>query len=129
MGFRAGSYAKIWKVEPSENGKTTKIQFSISKKNTATNTYETDFSDYAILIGSANETARKNNLKSGDRIKLGEVDVGNSYNKETRQTRYFFRIYAYSPAENSSQTDYPFEGEPIIESVQTVESNSDEAPF
>lgn len=126
MGFKSGTYAKVWSVEPSENGKSTKMRISISKKIPNTDTYETDFSGYVSCIGDAN-TAARNGLKSGDRIKLEEVDVGNSYNKETKATTYYFRIYKYSSADGGNSSNYPFTSQPVIDTVKEI--SDDDAPF
>ena len=93
MGFRSGSFAKVWQVDPVKST-VTKGRISISKKNKQTGQYEQDFGGYVAFLGTtAAEKAAK--LKEGDRIKLVDVDVTNNYNKETKQTYTNFNIYSF----------------------------------
>lgn len=93
MGFRTGSYAKIWGVEP-KSETNTKVQLSISRKNKQTNDFETEFSGFVMFIGSA---AAKNAaaLKRGDRIKLGDVDVTTSGSKEEGKYYTNFKCFSF----------------------------------
>ena len=100
MGFRSGSFAKVWQVDPVKST-VTKGRISISKKNKQTGQYEQDFGGYVAFLGTtAAEKAAK--LKEGDRIKLVDVDVTNNYNKETKQTYTNFNVYSFE-LENESQ--------------------------
>ena len=90
MGFRTGSYATIWSVESASDTRT-KARISISRKNKQTGEYDTDFSGFVDFIGTA--AARKAlTLKEKDRIRLGDVDVTNNYNKEKNITYTNFKI-------------------------------------
>lgn len=101
MGFRSGSFAKVWQTEPVKNT-ITRARISISRKNKQTGEYEQDFGGYISFLGtSAASKAAK--LKEGDRIKLGDVDVTNSYNKETKQTYTNFCVYSFE-IEDSRET-------------------------
>lgn len=91
MGFRVGSWAKIWEVTPGD--RSTKVRLSISKKNKKTDKYEEDFAGYVTLAGTAHRDAA--NLKAGDRIKIGECDVTNRYDKEKKVTYTNFSVYTY----------------------------------
>lgn len=102
MGFRSGSYCKIWSVEPVRDT-ITRARISISKKNKTTGQYEQDFGGYVAFIGSAAATSAAK-LKEGDRIKLGDVDVTNSYNKETKQTYVNYNIYSFEVDGDQRQT-------------------------
>ena len=104
MGFRSGSFAKVWQVDPVKST-ITKGRISISKKNKQTGQYEQDFGGYVAFLGTtAAEKAAK--LKEGDRIKLVDVDVTNNYNKETKQTYTNFNIYSFElDGENQEQSN------------------------
>ncbi|MCM1334179.1 MAG: hypothetical protein NC084_04145 [Bacteroides sp.] len=124
MGFRNGSYAKVWEVAVAPSGKSTRIKFSISKKDRSTGEYSTEFSGFASLLGEAHKKAGI--LQSGDRIKLEECDVSSHYDKEKNQTFYQFKVWKFSKADAPQQTtaDYPFEGgtEPIPEKSETSQT-------
>ena len=93
MGFRAGSYAKVWAVEPKSDTNTT-LRISISRKSKQTGEYEQDFSGFVSFVGTA--AAKKAAcLKEGDRIKLGDVDVTTSYNAEKRVTYTNFKCFNF----------------------------------
>lgn len=94
MGFRTGSYATIWSVESASDTRT-KARISISRKNKQTGEYDTDFSGFVDFIGTA--AARKAlTLKEKDRIRLGDVDVTNNYNKEKNITYTNFKIFSFA---------------------------------
>lgn len=93
MGFRSGSYCKIWSVEPVRNT-VTKARISISRKNRQTGQYEQDFGGYISFVGT-NAAGKAAKLKEGDRIKLGDVDVTNTYDKEKRMTYTNFYVYSF----------------------------------
>lgn len=99
MGFRTGSYAKVWSVEPVKST-VTKGRISISKKNKETGQYEQDFGGFVSFIGTAAAT-KAATLKEGDRIKLGDVDVTNVYYKDTKQTFTNFNIFNFEMADGS----------------------------
>ena len=82
MGFREGSYAKIWEVKP-KSDVNTQIRVSISKKNKQTGEYEQDFSGFVSCIGK-NAAKKAAKLNEGDRIKLKDIDVSTSYDKEKK---------------------------------------------
>ena len=121
MGFRANTYATVWSVEQ-VSPTMTKGRISISRKNKQTGQYETDFSGYVSFVGSA--VAQKAlGLKEKDRIKIGDVDVSNRYDKEKRVEYTTFKVFSFDiegdrqpeqPAVNAvdggeqEPTDYPF---------------------
>ena len=97
MGLRSsGSYAKVWKIEPQE--RYTKVQISISKKN-ADGEYVTDFSGYVRFIGDAHRNI--DSISEGDRIRIGDFDVSNSYNKETKTQYTNVAIFSFEPADGA----------------------------
>ena len=93
MGFRNGSYAKCWSVEPKSNTNT-QLRISISRKNKETGEYEQDFSGFVSCIGTA-AAKKAANLKEGDTIKLGDVDVSTTYNAERKQTYTNYKVFSF----------------------------------
>lgn len=98
MGFRQGSYAKIWSIE--EHEKFTKVRVSISQKNKQTGQYEPNFTGFLSLIGKAHQEAAS--LKEGDSIKIGECEVTNRYDKEKKREYTNFNVYSFEPAGGGS---------------------------
>lgn len=93
MGFRSQAFCKIWEITPQTDTRT-KGRISISRKNRQTGEYETDFSGFVSFLGTA--AARKAaTLKEGDRIRLGDVDVSNRYDKEKQITYTNFNIFSF----------------------------------
>ena len=95
MGFRLGSYATCWGVEP--RGNWTKVRLSVSRKNKDTGEYEQDFSGFVMMIGQANAKAQR--LKERDRIKLGDVDVTTSYDKEHNKEYINYKCFDFEMAD------------------------------
>lgn len=101
MGFRTGSYAKVWAVEPKSDTNTT-VRISISRKNKKTDEHEQDFSGFVGFVGTA--AAKKAAcLKEGDRIKLGDVDVTTSYDREKKVAYTNFKCFSFD-VEGSTST-------------------------
>ena len=93
MGFRKESFATVWSVEPVSETMT-KGRISISRKNKQTGEYETDFSGFVSFVGTA--VAKKAaQLNEKDRIRLGDVDVTNKFNKEKNITYTNFKIFSF----------------------------------
>ena len=93
MGFRQGSYAKVWQVKPISDT-ITEFRISTSRKNKQTDTYEQDFSGFVRCVGTA--TARKAAaLKEGDKIKIGDCDVTTKYDKEKGVTYTNYVIFSF----------------------------------
>lgn len=101
MGFRVGSYAKVWKIEEG-NGKSSRVRLSVSKKNKQTGEYEQEFSGYCLFIGDA--FAKATALNEGDRIKLGDVDVTTWYKKETEKEYITYKVFDFEPADGATTT-------------------------
>ena len=101
MGFRQGAFCTVWSIEPATETRT-KGRISISRKNKQTGEYETDFSGFVDFIGTA-AANKALGLKEKDRIKLGDVDVTNVYNKEKNVTYTNCKIFSFEMA-NGSQT-------------------------
>ena len=76
----------------------TSVRVSINRKDKNTGEYVQDFGGYVSFIGTAcADKAAK--LKPKDRIKLGDVDVNNRYDKERNQTYTNFNVYSFEMAD------------------------------
>lgn len=98
MGFRVGTYATVWSVEPGR-GNFTKVRLSISRKNRESGEYEQDFSGYCMFIGTAH--AKASNLHERDRIKLGDVDVSNTYDAQARKEYVNYKVFDFETADST----------------------------
>lgn len=110
MGFRKDSFATIWSVEPTSDT-LTKARISISRKNRQTGEYENDFGGFVSFVGTA-AAKKAASLKERDRIKLGDVDVTNRYDKEKNVTYTNFKVFSFemadgAPAQQSKSTTEP----------------------
>lgn len=131
-GFREGAYARVWDIRPVDGKNATDIRISISSKNKETGEYRDDFAGFVRCYGGANTKA--GNLQQKDRIKLTSTSVSNSYNKEKNETKYYFSVFDFEPAEpytNSGNSggqapDYPFEGDTGFEGTAKT---ADELPY
>lgn len=117
MGFRKESYATIWTVE-SVSDTLTKARISISRKNKQTGNYDTDFSGFVSFVGTA--AAKKAAcLKEKERIRLGDVDVTNRYDKEKNVTYTNFKVFSFETQDeldgNNHQDDAPTPKTPVDE--------------
>ena len=93
MGFRTGTFCTVWSVERVSDT-LTKGRISISKKDRQTGEYVQDFGGFVSFVGTA--CARKAlSLREKDRIRLGDIDVSNRYDKEKRVTYTNFNIFSF----------------------------------
>lgn len=99
MGFRTGAYATVWETKEG-NGNWTDVRLSISRKNREGD-YETDFSGFVRFIGEASTKAQ--NLGDRARIKIGECDVTNRYDKEKGVTYTNFAVFNFEEADGNSE--------------------------
>ena len=97
MGFRKDSFAMVWSVD-AVSDTLTKARVSISRKNKQTGEYETDFSGFVSFVGTAS-AKKAASLRERDRIKLGDVDVTNRYDKEKNVTYTNFKVFSFEPAD------------------------------
>lgn len=103
MGFRTGSYCRVFGVEP-KSDTLTQLRIAISHKNKESGEYIQDFSGFVACVGTA-AAKKAANLNEGDRIRLGDVDVTNTYNKERGVTYTNYKIFSFDvegSAENAS---------------------------
>ncbi len=98
MGFRTGAYAKVWEVRV-KSPKVTSLRISVSKKNRDTGEYDTDFSGFVSCLGDVAAQAAK--LETGDRIKIGDIDVSTRYVKETNTQYTDFKMYNFEAVNDS----------------------------
>lgn len=103
MGFRNGAYATVWETKPG-NGNWTDVRLSISRKN-RDGEYETDFSGFVRFIGDAHTGAAYLGEKS--RIKIGECDVTNRYDKEKKVTYTNFAVFSFEDADGGNAATQP----------------------
>ena len=125
MGFRNNAYAKVWKAE--DKGNYSVVELSTSKKNKQTDQYETDFSSkFVRFIGKAHV-----DISDGVRIKLTEVEVTNSYNKETKQAYTNFLVYGFENADGQLSNPQSKDVSSAISDqfMKISDSISEELPF
>jgi hypothetical protein len=93
MGFRKDVLATVWSVEPVSDT-ITKARISTSRKNKQTEEYDTDFSGFVGFVGTA-AAKKAARLKEKDRIRLGDVEVTNKYDKEKKVTYTNFTVFDF----------------------------------
>ena len=74
------------------------MRLNISRKNKDTGEYEQDFSGYVMMIGTANAKAQR--LHEKDRIRLGDVDVTTTYNKEQQKEYVNYKCFDFEMADD-----------------------------
>lgn len=125
MSFRQNSYCVVWEIKQG-TGNFTDVRLSSSKKNKQTGEYETDFSGFVRFIGGAHQKAAS--LKEKDRIKLGDCEVTNRYDKEKKTTYTNFAVFDFEMANSGQQT--PQQTQTSIAGFENIPSDVDtELPF
>ena len=119
MGFRTGSYAKVWDVRQVSD-KVTKLQLSCSKKN-RDGQYETVFGDWVSVLGTA-AAAKARKLQRGDTIKIGDCDVENNYDREKKQKFYSFKLFSF---EQEASDQRPKQASPAKEPAAPESTDED----
>lgn len=118
MGVRTGAFATIWAVE--DKGSFSNVRISTRRKVKGTDTYEQDFGGYVRFIGEAH--TKSSGLKEKDRIKIGEFEVTNQFNKEKNVTYTNVAIFTFEsadsgkPAPNQAPKEKPKVDEPVDDS-------------
>lgn len=100
MGFRNGAFVKVWEVQP-KNEKRTTLRVTISRKRQDTSEYVQEFTGFIDCIGTACAD-KASKLKDGDRIKLVNCDVSNSYDKDKGVTYWNCKVFAFESEEEFS---------------------------
>lgn len=126
MGFRKDAFATVWNVEQVSDT-LTKVRASISHKNRQTGEYETDFSGFLSFVGTAS-AKKAASLKERDRIKLGDVDVTNKYDKERNTTYVNYKVFSFEMAD-FSQTHTQADTTDPQPQVDDGEMDDDRLPF
>lgn len=126
MGFRTGSYCKVWSIEP-KSDVCTKIRLSVSRKDKHTGEYEQDFSGYVTCIGTA-AASKAAKLNQGDRIKLGDVDVSTKYDADKKVTYYNLKVFSFDTVDdNKSSTSATDDPQPTVD--DGVQDDNHDLPF
>ena len=93
MGFRNGAYASVFSVVKG-NGNFYDVRLCTSRRNRQSGAYEQDFGGFVRFVGdAATKIAQYNGRDAKDnggnpvvRVRLGDVDTTNTYNREKRVT-------------------------------------------
>ena len=128
MGFRQGSFARIWSYENKGNYSTCRL--SISKKNKNTDAYETEFTDgFVRLVGNAHQAIQGIQIdeKKGYNIKISSCDVTNVYTAPDGKVSYtpHYTIFGFEEANFNGQNQGNKTGN-NANSAPKVESGSDD---
>lgn len=127
MGFRKEAFATIWSVE-STSDTLTKARISISRKNKQTGEYDTDFSGFVSFVGTA-AAKKAAGLKEKDRIRLGDVDVTNKYDKEKNVTYTNYKIFSFETQNEIDGASRNIESPEPKKPVDDGEIDDDRLPF
>ena len=103
MGFKKDAYATVWSTEVISDT-LTKCKLSINRKNRQTNEYETDFSGFVKFYGTAN-AQKASKLNARDRIRLGDVDVSNRYDKEKKVEYIDYKVFNFETLEQNNNAE------------------------
>lgn len=122
MGFSVGNYAKIKEVkEIKENYSVVKLSFS--KKNKATNQYETNFVGVARFVGNAHLQKPMVDQK----IKITACDVTNCYIKDGQVVfpdKPQYVVFGYELQDSNGNTPQPIR----VEQAMAI-ADDDDLPF
>jgi len=99
MGFKSGSYAKVWQITP-RSSTMTELRISTSRKNKESGEYEQDFGGYIRCVGT-DCAAKAAQLAEGDKIRLGDVDVTRRYDKEAQKEYTNFTVFSFERDDGS----------------------------
>lgn len=127
MGFKTGAYATVWSVE-SKTPNVTKVRISISRKDKMTGQYVQSFSGFVGFCGSS-AAGRALKLRERDRIKLLDVDVTNTYDKETRKEYTNYNCYDFEMADAPGGGGNPAKPTLPTGEVNIPEGTDDVLPF
>ena len=127
MGFRSGAYATVWEVKDG-NGNYSDVRLSIPRKNRDGDGYVTEFSAWVRFIGDAHRDASM--LSERSRIKLGDCDVTNKYDKEKNTTYTNYAVFGFEDANGGSGTAEPARTSTDSDGFMQIPDNIDEElPF
>lgn len=118
MGFRSGSYATVWNVKQEDGKNSSTVELSVSRKDKRTDQYVTDFSSgYVRFIGTAHE--RIAGVAPKTKIKLGDVDVSNYYDKEKKREFVTYKVFSFDFTDQ----------QPAKSQQESSDVDDDEEPF
>lgn len=123
VGFRQGSFATIWQVDPVKDT-ITKVKITTSRKNKSTGEYETDFSGFVAFLGTA-AASKAAKLKEKDRIKLGDVDVTRKWDKEKQKEYINYNVFSFEMVDSKTASSPTTD----TETVDSGEVETDDLPF
>lgn len=126
MGFRKDAFATVWSAEVVSDT-LTKVRLSISRKNKQTGEYEQDFGGFVSFIGTA-AAKKAAGLKEKDRIKLGDVDVSNKYDREKNTTYTNCKVFSFEILDGEQGSAHSNSSEPQP-AVDDGEPDDDRLPF
>ena len=130
MGFREGSFGKIWSVE--NKGNYSVAEMSTSKKNKQTDKYETDWSNkFVRLIGTAAKQVEGKEIpKGGLSVKIGQCEVTNNYDKEKKITYTNYAIFNFHEEEENGKSNSKSNAKPNTKvSKPAIDEEDDQLPF
>ena len=122
--FSNNTYAKLWKIEKVKDKNYYQGQISTSRKN-QNGEYETDFSaSFVRFVGDAAKAAAK--LSDGDRIRIINCGVTNSYDKEKKVT---YTNYTIFECENANEGQQKPQKKSSTHSNKAQDVSEDDLPF
>lgn len=127
MGFRTGSYAKVWKVEP-KSDRVTDLRISVSKKNKESGEYEQDFGGYVRCVGAAC-ASKAASLSEGSRIRLGDVDVTRRFDKDAQKEYTNFTVFAFETEDEAEAEEEPKQEKAPPSDPDPKEPSEETLPF
>lgn len=111
MGFRQGSFCKIWKLENKGNYHVAEISTSKKMKDKSgkeivengKTKYETDWSNkFVRLVGTSHSQAES--MDTSKNVKIGACEVTNKWDKEKGIMYTNYVIFAFEDSENNGNT-------------------------
>lgn len=107
MGLKANAFATVWETRE-RNGRI-EARMSTSYRNRETNAYITDWSEWMTLYG---EAKRLTELPARSRIKIGDFDVTNKYDKDKQKMYTNYRLFSFETvtSKTAPQTAAPAGG-------------------
>lgn len=125
MGFRNGAYATVWDIRPRSDSMTS-LRVSISQKKRDSEEYEQTFGGYISVLGTSAATQAAK-LSIRDRIKLGDVDVTNRYDKESNKEYTNFNVFSFEKVGEAGKPEQSYE--PSAEDEGFMAEEPGEMPF
>lgn len=119
MGFKTGAYATIWETKI-VNGRLD-ARMSTNRKQ-QDGTYKQDWSGWVRLYG---EATKLDGVPANTRIRLGDIDVTNNYDKAKGIAYTNYIMYTYSDADTHTNQPRQVNRKP----APVVSDDPDAMPF